>query len=296
MRVFVTGGGGFIGRNFIEAVGNDYEIVAPRSRELNLSNQAAVAAWFHKQKPFDVLVHTATTPAHRAASGTAGVIDSNLNMYFNLMRHRNKWNRMIVLTSGAVYDVTGAIENATENTVGSRIPGEPSGLSKLAIACHAKTQPNVVELRPFGVFGKYELYNIRFISNAICKALFGLPITLRQDRAFSYVYVNDLVNVIRHFCENPTVHPAHAAYNVTHPEHCSLAQLAHRVQQIVNPNVEIKIAESGLGLAYTGSSELLRKSVPALSFTPHDTAIAELADWYKANKSMINFSQLGKDI
>ena len=53
-----------------------------------------------------------------------------------------------------------------------------------------------MELRLFGVFGRHEDYAIRFISNAICKTLFDLPITLRQNRTFSYLYVDDLGPIV----------------------------------------------------------------------------------------------------
>ncbi len=60
-----------------------------------------------------------------------------------------------------------------------------------------------MELRLFGVFGPHEDYAIRFISNAICKALFGLPITLRQNRTFSYLFIDDLGPIVERFLTAP---------------------------------------------------------------------------------------------
>ena len=58
-------------------------------------------------------------------------------------------------------------------TTGSRSTSRRSG---------SRTIRDAVELRPFGVYGPGEDYAIRFISNACCKALLGMPVTLRRDR------------------------------------------------------------------------------------------------------------------
>jgi len=292
MRVLVTGGGGFIGRNFIEMSLGRYVIVSPRSRELDLTDRAAVDHWFSSQNSFDVVVHSATTPGHRAATFQNSLLESNLNMYFNLMRHRDKFKKMVLLTSGAVYDVMSPIVNVAEDALGKEIPQEPSGLSKLAIAYHAKGLNNVVELRPFGVFGKHELYNIRFISNAICKALFDLPITLRQNRDFSYIFIDDLVRLIQHFCENET---QHFTFNTTNPEIYELEVLAENIREIVNPSIQIKIASQGKGIPYTGSSKLLMDTLPDFRFTEIREAISRLSCWYRAHMSLIDKNLLVED-
>lgn len=292
MRILVTGGGGFIGRNFIEMSRDRYEIVAPRSGELDLTDGSAVDHWFSKQMDLDVVVHTATTPGHRAASTHHSLLESNLNMYFNLLKHKDRWGKMILLTSGAVYDVTSPIVDASETALGKNIPREPSGLSKLSMAYHAQSQKNVIELRPFGVFGKHELYSIRFISNAICKALLNLPITLRQNRDFSYIFVDDLVRLVQYFCEHES---PHFAFNTTNPENYELDALAKTVQEIVNPNVPIKIASQGKGLSYTGSSKRLMDSLPSFKFTEMTDAIAQLANWYRDQISQIDKNTLLED-
>ena len=76
---------------------------------------------------------------------------------------------------------------------------------------HARNSKNIYNLRLFGIFGKYELWNQRFISNAICKALFGFPITQRQDVFLDYLHVDDLCKMVRWVIErNPVYHE----YNV----------------------------------------------------------------------------------
>lgn len=78
---------------------------------------------------------------------------------------------------------------------------------------------NIYDLRIFGIFGKYEDYAIRFISNAICKTLFDLPITVKQDRNFDYIFVEDLMTVLEFFIE---ARPKYKAYNITPASSVSL--------------------------------------------------------------------------
>ena len=53
-----------------------------------------------------------------------------------------------------------------------------------------------MNLRLFGVYGEFEDYSRRFISNNICRVLSGLPISMNRDMKFDYIYMNDLCFII----------------------------------------------------------------------------------------------------
>ena len=91
------------------------------------------------------------------------------------------------------------------------MPRDAYGFSKYICAKYIERSEKIVNLRLFGVFGAYEDYTVRFISNACCRALKGLPIVLRQDVTFDYLYVKDLAKITRWFIEN---NARHKAYNV----------------------------------------------------------------------------------
>ena len=61
------------------------------------------------------------------------------------------------------------------------MPGDAYGFSKYICAKYIERSERILDLRLFGVFGPYEDYTVRFISNACCRVLKGLPIVLRQD-------------------------------------------------------------------------------------------------------------------
>jgi UDP-glucose 4-epimerase len=288
VKVLVTGASGFIGRHIVEQLGERYEILSPTHGELDLCDANAVAAWLTRH-PVDAVIHAAVRPGHRNAADPSRQLDINLRMYANLVRCRDQWGRLICLSSGAVYGSQGDILRAAEADEGRVVPIDAHGFSRYVIAALARHDDRVVELRPFGVFGPYEDYAIRFISNAVCKTLFDLPVTLRQDRRFSYLYVADLMPVLEHFLEHDA---ARTAYNVV-PDACQLLHsLADLVVEISGKDLPVQVAREGMGLEYTGDNARLRQAMPGLRFTPVEDAVERLYRWYADHKRSIVYKEL----
>jgi GDP-L-fucose synthase len=296
MKILVTGGGGFIGRNLVEYLSRSYEVLAPTHAELDLTDPESLDAWFSGHN-VDVVVHGAVRPGHRNAADPSRQLWTNLRMFFGLMRNAACFGRLVFLSSGAVYDVGRPLDRVAEEQLGVFVPADEHGLSKYAIAqyldqAHRSGSADAVELRLFGVFGKYEDYAIRFVSNAICKALLDLPITLRQNRTFSYLYVDDLGPVVERFL---TGHHTEAAYNVVPDWTDDLCELAERVRRRSGNDLPIIVGEPGNGLPYSASNERLRREFPDLGFTPVGTAVDALYGWYAANLATIDRSALLTD-
>lgn len=281
--ILITGGSGFIGRNLVESLGGRYSVLAPTRQEMNLLEPDSVASYLTAH-PVDVLIHSATTPGHRNAK-PAPVLENNLRMFFNLLSNRRRFGKFINLGSGSEYDMRHYKPRMDESYFGAHIPDDPSGFSKFITSRFLEQDPSAVNLRLFGVYGKYEDYQIRFISNAICKALSGRPITIKQNRRFDYVFVDDLGPILTRFIE--AAFPE-KSYNVTTDEPIELRTLAEIVRETIGvPSLEIRIAEPGMGTEYTGSNTRLKRDLPGLTFTPPRQAVARLAEWYRSNRQVI---------
>ena len=282
--VLITGGSGFIGRNLVEHYTATREVFAPRHAQLDLLDEDAVRAYLTAHD-VDVVIHSATKPGHRNASDPTGLVYANTRMFFNLARCSDLYRRMVFLGSGAVYDMRYYLPKMPETYFDAHVPTDEHGYSKYVTAKYIERAEAITELRIFGIFGKYEDYAIRFISNAVCKALFDLPITLRQDRKFDYLWIDDLPQVVDRFL---AASGAYRAYNVTPDASIGLLELAEKVRAISGKDVPIVVGAPGVGLEYSGDNARLRAEMPELPLTPVDQAIERLYAWYSDHRSEID--------
>lgn len=284
MKILLTGGSGFIGRNIIEMLGKKYAVIAPSSQELDLTDERAVQHFFHAT-PVDIVIHSAVRPGHRNSKDSSNQLYVNTRMYFNIVRNAGRFKRLIFLGSGAVYDVSRPVLKVTEEAFDTHVPTDEHGFSKYIIAKHIQHCADAVALNIFGVFGKYEDYAIRFISNAICKTIFDLPITIRQNRLFDYLYIDDLIPILEHFIHN-TPHASY--YNVTPHSAVELKTIAELVKARSGKQLPIIISTPGLGMEYSGNNSRLCADMPGVAFTPLATAIDRLYSWYEKHRGCIN--------
>lgn len=292
MKILLTGGSGFIGRNIRESnLASKYEIIAPTHAQLDLADDASVDAFFHNNS-FDAILHGAGKPGHRNALDPSNIFYTDIRMFLNLLKYRNQLGRIIVLGSGAIYDQRWPIVKVKEEDYVLKVPVDEHALYRRVSAEMMEQIDNVVELRIFGIFGKYEDYAIRFISNAICKTLFDLPITIKQNRTFDYLWAGDLAPVLDYFLQNPA---EHKVYNLSSGRPVELLELAKQVKAISGKNLPIHIAEPGLGPEYTGDNSRLKKEISGLVFTPIKQAIQELYAWYEKNIGLLDREDLLKD-
>jgi len=292
-KILITGSGGFIGRNLKEGLGADREIVAPSSKELDLLNAERVKKYCEQEK-FDIVIHCATHNATRnSAKDSNLVLGNNLRMFFNLVRCHDLFGRMLYFGSGAEYNREFMPPKVTEDYFDTYVPTDDYGFSKYISNLEARRSSNVYNLTIFGCFGKYEDWQIRFISNAICKTMYGLDITMRQNVFFDYLYVNDLVRIVKLFIEAKNLR--YHKYNICTGQSVDLQALAKIVLKISGKNLNIKIAQQGLGREYSGSNERLLKEFGELKFTPIEKAAEELYGWYQDYRDQISRDLLLSD-
>ena len=197
-KILLLGSSGFIGLNLKEYLINfkeEYQLFTPSSRDLDLTKESMVYDYLKEYK-FDVVIHAAVCNPRRLAEGTIyHELDSDLRMFFNLERYHELFGKMLYFGSGAEYDKSENISSVNETVLGNGVPKNEYGLAKYIIGKQIEQSRNIYNLRIFGLYGKYENWRTTFISGACCKAIKNLPITIRQNVYFDYLYIDDFCNL-----------------------------------------------------------------------------------------------------
>ena len=270
MKILITGTNGFVGRNLKEYFEERYDdVYCPKRQELNLLDSQAVYEYLIKSE-FDVVMHCAVTLMS---------VEENLKMYFNIERCSGSFGKMLCVGSGAEYDMKNYIPKMKEEYFGRHIPSDIYGFSKYVVARNIEDRHrNIYNLRVLGIYGKYENYKRRFISNNICRVLCGLNLLINKNMYFDYLYVNDFSRIVEMFVKKDA---AKRSYNICTGESRDLLAIAKIIRQIDGRDIPIDIKESGFNTEYSGDNTLFLQEFGVFNFTQPEKAISELYHWYK---------------
>jgi GDP-L-fucose synthase len=136
----------------------------------------------------------------------------------------------------------------------------------------------------FGIYGKYEDYKRRFISNNICRVLSGLNISIRKNMYFDYLYVDDFSRIVKMFINKDAVK---RSYNICTGRNIDLLTLAEIIRKIDGRNISINIKEEGFNPEYSGDNTLFLQEFGKFNFTPPEKGIRKLYHWYKNSSNIV---------
>lgn len=281
MKILLTGGSGFVGRNVKEyLIGRGYDVYAPTSRELDCVDELRVVECL-KSKDYDIVLHFAVygDGIDKSKDGTR-ILDYNLRIFHNFYVHSDLYGRMIYTGSGAEYDKRYPIVSVTEEDIKNHsIPVDQYGLMKYTVNRMIEQSENIYNLRLFGIFGKYEYWKTKYISNLCCKSLKGLPLSLRRNCYFDYLWIDDFCKVLETFMklEKPCYH----TYNAVRGERIDLYSLAELVNEVSDIKQKIIVCEEGFANEYTANNDRILQEIPEIRFTEMRDAVKELYLWYK---------------
>lgn len=292
LKIFVTGANGFIARNVIGQLGSKYNFVAPSHKELDLLNTSSVDQFFLRHKHFDIVIHTANIGGTRKTKDSSKTFHSNLKMFFNIVRNEKQFDKLINLGSGAEYGKQELIKKVGEKDFGRNVPEDLYGFYKYICSDVIEGHDKFINLRLFAVWGKYEDYQIRFISNAICKSILQLPITINKNVFFDYLYIDDLVKIIDFFINHKTTS---RVFNVGRAKAIDLLTIAKKINKIAPKKQEIIVHNRGLGNEYTCDNSRLLKEIGTFKFSDFDQTLKELYRWYLKIKSRLEKESFSND-
>ena len=278
-KLLLTGSGGFVGQNLKRVLQDEYTLLTPRSAELDLRDAAAVKDFF-ASNDIDFIVHCGSTGGARGIQDVDTTIEDNLAMVDNLLSAKRTDTRMILFGSGAMYGKSRSLHKVKEDDVGAFIPEDLYGKSKMMIAQKVKDRADVVCLNIFACYGYGEKEN-RFPSYAINQAIKGEDIVINKNVVFDYLWIDDLIRIVRHFLVNP---PKRRLINVTPTNSCELREIAEIVKAISGKDISV-ICGDGLGSEYTGDNARLLQEFHELTFTPLRKGLEKLYDYKKNGRS-----------
>ena len=284
MKILLTGGNGFIGKNILAQLGRKYEIFAPSHRKLDIKNYVKVKKYIEKNK-IDIIIHSAVVSREND-------IEQNLRMFESIIHNADKVKRIIHFGSGAEYAKNRNFKKIKEDEWGQFIPDDSYGFSKFTIHEISKNFDNIVNLRLFGIYGIHENYLTKFISNSISKNIFGLPIKIKQNVVFDYLYIDDLMPILDFFINN---NAQHADYNITPDKSVSLLEVAQIINKVSNRKSAIQIANDGLNFEYTANNFRLKSEIGTYRFTTYEDGVLKLYDYLKKNRNYLSKKLLIED-
>jgi len=291
-KVMVTGSSGFIGRNIAEHFSTSgIEVLNPSHKELDMTNAEDVLRYVKEKRP-DQIVHAANYGGNRKQTGP-DVVGINMRMFMSIYRCRNEVDQIFHLGSGAEYDRRHYRPRMAESYFGAHLPSDDYGFSKYCISELAQGTDNITVLRLFGVFGKYEDHEFRFISNAVVKNLLGIPISIQQNVRFDYIWAPDVARVLERLMGRKA---EERAYNLCTGTTVDLVTLAEKINEVSHHPVPINIVNPGMNVEYSGDNSKLMRELGDFSFTPLDVSLPELFRHYRAKLPEIDADAIAADV
>lgn len=284
MKILLTGSGGFIGKNLKSYLQDKYELLTPRSFELDLTSEEAVKNYFSENKDIDFIIHCGSTGGARGIADRDTTIEDNLAMVDNILKYKKLAGRVILFGSGAMYDKAKPLHKVKESQIGEVIPTDLYGKSKMFIAQKIKNRQDVLCLNIFACYGYGEKEN-RFPSYAINRVLEGKDIEINQNVVFDYLFVEDMERIVEYFIENI---PSDNIINITPSNSVSLLEIAQIVMSFSDNRIQIKIQNPVMNNEYTGDNTLLIKNFPSLKFTSMQAGLKKLYEYNKSFTQIIN--------
>jgi nucleoside-diphosphate-sugar epimerase len=263
MEILVTGANGYIGNAICEKLSKVHTI-HKLSRDLfDLTDSTKVDEYFLFKK-FDVVIHCAVQGGSRLKSETFSMMDANLQMYYNLLRHSDKFDKFINIGSGA--------ELHSKHT--------PYGLSKHVIRSSMSEKQNFYNLRVFGLFDENEL-ETRFIHSNIKRYIESKPIEVNEIKKMDFIYMYDFLNIVEFYLTENTVPKE---LNCCYETKVNLIAVANIISNLDSHTVPININQNAITRDYIGTYDQFVSEIPLIGLeTGIKNVYTKLKERYATN-------------
>ena len=255
MNILVTGANGFIGSNIIELLSNNtnFNFFKGTRNNIDLYSIDSIERYLDKNQ-IDTVIHCAIEGGSRLKQDTSDMLYRNILIYENLIKFNHRYKVFINFGSGAEFDRKHDISNVNEYDMFGVVPTDFYGLSKNIISKLSVHYCASVNLRIFGCFYHNEL-STRFIKNNINKYINHKSMIIHQDRYMDFFYMNDLINIIEYYLNNPP--STYKDINMSYLKKYKLSDITSIINDLSSYKVDVIIENENFGLNYTGNGKLL---------------------------------------
>jgi UDP-glucuronate decarboxylase len=261
MRILVTGGAGFIGSHLIDRLMADgHEVICLDN--FYTGHKRNILKWFD-HRYFEMIRHDITEPIrlevdqiyHLACPASPvhyqynpiKTVKTNVMGTLNMLGLAKRLKARFLLASTSEVYGDPEVHPQTEDYRGSVNPigirscyDEGKRIAEtLAFDYYRENKVDIRVARIFNTYGPRMLENDgRVVSNFIVQALRGNPLTVYGEgqQTRSFCYVSDLVSGLIKLMNGDYIGPV----NLGNPDEYTILELAQAVQNMVNPDAEIK--------------------------------------------------------
>lgn len=265
-RVFVTGGAGFIGSHICEklvregaavvvfddfstgkasnlaAIRDEIDIVTGKVENYEDVSQAI--------RGCDSVIHEAFPYGKSGMGLEQQYVETGVIGTFNVLKAsvRGRVEKVVNVSTVSAYGVTSSFPLHESDPID---PFLPYGVTKYAGELYCKSFSKLyaldtVSLRYFHVFGpRYAQFDHSAMVNFLYRATDGKPLLVFGDgsQLRDYTYIDNVVDGTLLALTKKSIYGE--TYNISGGESITIAQLAKEVVEIVNQNVEIRLAKPG---------------------------------------------------
>lgn len=261
MRILVTGGAGFIGSHLIDRLmAQGHEVICLDN--FYTGHKRNIQKWLDRPY-FELIRHDITEPIrlevdqiyHLACPASPvhyqynpiKTIKTNVMGTINMLGLAKRVKaRFLLASTSEVYgdpDIHPQPEEyrGNVNPIGIRSCYDEGKrvAETLAFDYHRENDVEIRVARIFNTYGPRMLENDgRVVSNFVVQALRGIPLTVYGDgsQTRSFCYVSDLVEGLMRLMNGDRTGPI----NLGNPDEYTILELAQKIQQMVNPDADIK--------------------------------------------------------
>ena len=232
MNILITGGNGYVAKSLYNGFKNSHTISTITRKDLDLTNYEPLKNYFLNNERFDVVIHTAIVGGSRLSSDSFSIVDSNLQMYYNLLHNKEHYGKFISFGSGA--------EIYNSDT--------PYGISKKIIAQSMMKYDDMYNIRIYAVFDENEL-DTRFIKSNIKRYIQNQAMVIHQNKKMDFFYMKDLIKLVSYYIEHPN---PPKQIDCKYETEFTLADISNMINNLSDNRVKCIIENLNVSNDYTG--------------------------------------------